>query len=368
METTKDGENLTEIKTIQLAVDSLIDKTEHLFWQKTAKENDCDDNQHLFSNRLIDFIKEPLKLFQFRRCSSNSFSGFINDEIFASKTTAFNDPYDNVPYVNQSVIEKSVSNFFTKENLEKIVNGDENRSHFLTRYADTTFTELIRNLDKKKIKQLSNDGVLSMDSFISDIANHFAGRIVAACFTPEIDNMLMWSHYADSHKGFALEYHHRFGGVTFQCDKRSECCKENTCICNIRFSPVVYRDKRYDASSNYEFLAAKFYWMKKLGKNGDYNKRLFEFDTLIKQAIVKLKEWEYENECRLFHTCVANDADQRKNYFKLPVVGIYYGEKIDPAHRNALGKIAKAKGIREYTMKHRIDYDNSKMEILPYGK
>src|SRR4051812_50000619 len=26
------------------------------------------------------------------------------------------------------------------------------------------------------------------------------------CFLPERDNLLMWSHYADSHKGYALEF------------------------------------------------------------------------------------------------------------------------------------------------------------------
>ena len=31
-----------------------------------------------------------------------------------------------------------------------------------------------------------------------------------ACFTTELNNILMWSHYADGHKGFCLEFDTNF--------------------------------------------------------------------------------------------------------------------------------------------------------------
>ena len=55
-----------------------------------------------------------------------------------------------------------------------------------------------------------------------------------ACFSESVESVLMWSHYANSHKGFALDYNFR---PTLEQP-----------IKNVGLFPVVYSKERFDIS------------------------------------------------------------------------------------------------------------------------
>ncbi|MEI8657260.1 DUF2971 domain-containing protein [Vibrio sp. Hal054] len=86
-------------------------------------------------------------------------------------------------------------------------------------------------------------------------------------FTEENDNLLMWSHYADQHKGIIIEFDHN---NPFFTKPKS----------GYGLQPVLYRKTRVD----------------KLGKS-----------SLIEPYFHKSKEWAYEQEHRLL-VCL-DDAD-----------------------------------------------------------
>jgi len=109
---------------------------------------------------------------------------------------------------------------------------------------------------------------------------------------PIEQDQLLWSHYADEHKGVRI-------GYSFT--------KEFFVNNNIIFSPIEYKD---DVEIN---------WMSPLLKitgalnDGEHEKKYYEIRPgtdvdLLKSIIVKSKNWEYENEIRL----IAFDKDNKK--------------------------------------------------------
>lgn len=64
-----------------------------------------------------------------------------------------------------------------------------------------------------------------------------------ACLSESIDSVIMWSHYAQNHEGFALEYDLRF---------LLEQGEMNCCIL-----PVIYDNNRFDANSFIQWYIAK---------------------------------------------------------------------------------------------------------------
>lgn len=63
------------------------------------------------------------------------------------------------------------------------------------------FKERIEETRKRVISQIE-----IYFPILSETSKRFSA---IACFSESIESVLMWSHYADSHKGFALEYDFR---------------------------------------------------------------------------------------------------------------------------------------------------------------
>lgn len=112
---------------------------------------------------------------------------------------------------------------------------------------------------------LGKDGHEQIDKFFQ-LANEKFDEYLYSCFTTEPDNNLMWSHYANSHKGFCLEW----DATKFKADK------------------IQYKDE-----------IASFYILDILKL--EYG---FAVETEIALKIwdalkTKLTEWKYENEYRV---------------------------------------------------------------------
>ena len=98
----------------------------------------------------------------------------------------------------------------------------------------------------------------------------------------------MWSHYADSHKGFVLEYDSK--NLNCQCDI---CDKKSTCNDRVLYNiyPIIYDNRRYNATSFVEY-----YLGLSLGLNAKMNDTMY----YTKAALYKSPQWQYEKEWRLF--------------------------------------------------------------------
>lgn len=130
------------------------------------------------------------------------------------------------------------------------------------------------------------------------------------CFSESIESMLMWTHYANEHKGFAIEY-----GT-----------HEKTSIA-LQLWPVFYREELFDISK--------------------YLKRIRSNLIPILPALHKALDWQYEKEWRLI--VPGNEFES----LTMPrPKAIYLGSNVNPCIEKELKEIAFERRINLYKMVH----------------
>jgi len=130
------------------------------------------------------------------------------------------------------------------------------------------------------------------------------------CFSESIESMLMWTHYANEHKGFALEYGSN--------DKASIA---------LQLWPVFYREKLFDISK----------YLKKVRSN---------LIPLL-PALHKAMDWKYEKEWRL----IVPGGECESIAMPRPKA-IYMGSNVCPKIEEDLTEIAYERKIKLYRMSH----------------
>lgn len=302
------------------------------------------------SHALVEMM--PDKLFRYRNCSEMSVEAFENDKVYALTADMFNDPYDMLLRFDIEAVKNMFNSLLSNESFY--------------RFKDVlgkgkTLPDIVKqNFDQENISQIKNI-VLSItndseiDSFVSNRRNEvmdmvdlyfpllatFVNKRTAtiSCFSETIKSVTMWSHYADYHKGFVLEY-----------DLRPILSNG---IPNVGIYPVIYDDKRYDGT---QYILWEF--LRMLGV------KLPNPDTLsyIKCALHKSSQWEYEKEWRLIDSNLRdNIISENKTWVSLKPTAIYYGTNISSDNKNRLHSIAQGKNLKEYNMY--IDYAFDKYEM-----
>lgn len=132
------------------------------------------------------------------------------------------------------------------------------------------------------------------------------------CLATDFKNRLMWSHYADSHRGFCIEYD--FSGTD-----------ENTL--SMTPFPVVYSEER-----------PLIPWKAAIDKTPENNAEATR--QLMLGLLTKDKAWEYENEWRIM---IKNGDDP---VAKMPPIScVYLGANIDTDDKAQIIEIATQRGI-----------------------
>ncbi len=139
-----------------------------------------------------------------------------------------------------------------------------------------------------------------------------------ACFATTPYSQLMWASYADSHKGFCVEY-------TVQPNT-----KEYEKIYYNLF-PVIYCKMRSDIT---QYIAENRDQM----PDEEYLWNLY-FHGALRKSI----DWAYQNEWRLLLPYGIKDKDYNVEFF--PITKVYLGNKMSAESRKEIISICKDKGI-----------------------
>ena len=197
-------------------------------------------------------------LYSLRRFNEYSLADLINNEITVSPSKNMNDPFDSI-----------INLWGTKELLKKTCK------------------------EHKHIKNLSK----SFDYF----------RIRSFCngnTTRALKNILMWSHYADNHRGYCIKY---------KLSKYFIKQENNDSFEHMFLKPIIYRKDKVDISE------------------------MTTINTDLAFA-TKHRSWKYENEVRL----IVYNPNKEDAFYGIPldkdscIEAIYFGCKCDPKTINTI--------------------------------
>lgn len=221
----------------------------------------------------------PAKIYRYMRFDDFWERNVFEGQVYLSEANNLNDPFDCLVYIDHKLY-----------------------TEFVFQKACKMFPKTNRTVLRRTVKESINEKV---DNYLYNMRK----EIRVACFTENNTSPLMWAHYADSHKGFCLEYDltklpegYRYGIL-----------------------PVVYSDERYDAT---ESVIA-------------HNKNLVENPFYFKSS-----HWEYEKEWRMvIPESIITDKEFYADFHD-GIAGIYLGLKSFEYHREKIDKI-----IERYSLK-----------------
>ncbi len=239
----------------------------------------------------------PQILYKYRSFDARSISMLANNQIYFASPLDFNDPFDCVAhehildtqaksiellaYLNPEIPPEAI----TQENTERLLNAINQHPEI----------NQIKATQEKSLKEfLENLGVLAL----------------SACN----DSILMWSHYANYHKGFCIGFKNNLG-------------LNDGCI-----TEVNYSDSRGNDFVPYYILSQS------IGEEETCN-------ALLKALVfTKYIDWKYEQEWRAIWN--------KGTVVYLPdcIDRIIFGLKMPLDERNALRCILKGKNVKFFEM------------------
>lgn len=131
----------------------------------------------------------PDSLFKFETINEYSLRNLKNARIYFNSPSAFNDPFD-------SSIQETV---FTLSNDDLV----EIHNHYVK--EEKVGGEIAKSYEKlpSGFREQVERG---MHKPLSDLESMYLNDLGCSCFTESNTEILMWSHYANGHKGMCLEF------------------------------------------------------------------------------------------------------------------------------------------------------------------
>lgn len=303
-------------------------------------------------------------------------------KVLLNKPSKFNDPFDCAFSSDEKDEKNSLNLLFNYSAIKMVFDLVNNEKLVLTKKQKTIF-DVIR-FEFKIIKKLLNinpyySKIPIINGFVNSIIKSkpelkidldqigetfkktihekigdIKDNTLISCFSKRNDSILMWSHYADSHRGVCLE---------FETPNQKE------------FAEVEYTNKRptikmYNLFSTY--IAHDF-----IGKPIEAEGFKYAKD-LIKPFFVKSTDWSYEEEIRCLFSTKTYKKDRisydGENYFVNvgKINKIFIGSKAKGPNVDEIIKLAEHRGIdvvfmkesdKEFKVVPNLNYVHKKSEI-----
>lgn len=289
-------------------------------------------------------------MFKYSPINSYSLQNLQSSQIYFNNPLDFNDPFDTfhpatVDELSNEVFATLFCKFykkrkFTKKNILKILDGtisnkefhkfcddhidyffefDERNEDFVYKSKENYLSEIQKNQEKylpgdigellTSTKNKIQNTIIK--SIIEARKNQFS-KVGVTCFSRNNSNLLMWSHYANSHKGICLE----FDSTLEPFSKSFEVIYDS----NI---PVIESDLLFQEEHSLESF-----------------RKLLSF---------KSKDWEHEEELRLLH----QEKNKKFVYPRFALKAIYFGLKTNQTDLEIVCSLVKTHNptIRFFKMK-----------------
>jgi hypothetical protein len=266
----------------------------------------------------LDNIPQPLykyRIWDSDSCPLNFGERMLTEnEVYLASPDQFNDPFDcSLPF-------KYNENDLTPENIYQKISQLTNHE-----FPNKTPTEVREICDERFLNHNLNDKDY-WKSFYKQFKEEVNNTFGILSLTSKKDNILMWSHYADSHKGFCVGFDKN---LLFE-----------SCISEAQIGRVIYNEEN------------------KFPEIG-----LFEDATqsVIKITMTKSNHWEYEDEYRIV-------KHAPRKIIKFPneaIIEIILGCKMSQIHKEKICEIAKLKFSKAQIFEAKMNLNTFILDIIP---
>jgi hypothetical protein len=245
-------------------------------------------------------VNIPSKLYKYQSCDEYALNNLKQKQLWFSKPEKFNDPFDcdinfNITDISDENIGKLFV-FFLESSPDTTAFNEKysKEGKFNTRFRDDVVTFAIAATNIVKARQWKKRGI--------------------ACFSENNDNILMWSHYANGHQGFCLEFDTNFAPFK-QIDKRT------------------LLQVNYPRSNSYPDLSLN-----------DIPHQLPLF--VETQLGTKSLFWSYEHEWRIF----ADEGNKAYTFEEGALIAVYLGSKMKNEDKTIIQTTLADSSIRIFQM------------------
>jgi len=188
------------------------------------------------SDKKIDMCLEykkqhlPRFIYKYRSCNKYAYNDLFNNFVHLSYPVAFNDPLDcsSVCTYEQGMLLKLLNEENNRKGKKhKEDDTDEFFSSINKHFWPDDYIEYVKNelLKGKPYKPILVNRIQEMGAFskweaqnyykkfkrdldlqVLKLGNGYKNKMLLCSFAATVKNNLMWSHYANSHTGFCMEY------------------------------------------------------------------------------------------------------------------------------------------------------------------
>lgn len=283
----------------------------------------------------------------------------------------YNDPFDSAIDIRQKDIDKSlgiITEYYVAQEFLKLLNNKDIKvkkhvriimdidifllklylnTNRKNKYYDSIpmmrcIAKLIIKIYKKHNVDEFNNTFKSQSELLFETIKEFRNKALISCFSKRNDSILMWSHYANDHKGVCIEYTRpkkEFLDVQY---------RKNICLFDLEY---ITRKYLGHLLSNEKIDMGNKYFIKRI----------------IRPFTIKSRDWKYEEEVRCVFTKESKDVYLNENHylFKMPSLPtkIFIGCKVDKkseAYRTLI-KEASNKEIKIIEM----EASETKFAVIP---
>lgn len=223
---------------------------------------------------------EAKYFFKYMSINQYLYESISNQTLWFSSYLKFNDPFEAKKPIAHGSDEATIENFLRMS----IDNNGINESN---------------NYVLKKIAEWKENPMIVEKEIKSDIERQFC-NLGICCFSEIKDDILMWSHYANGHKGVCLEF-----------DISNELLFKDT------YNPNnIYPYKiNYPVDNTFQKL---------------FDPSILPEESLLGYLVTKSNRWQYEQELRIFGQC----GTRKFNHNCLSA--IYFGTSVDKDQKKAI--------------------------------
>lgn len=298
-------------------------------WKKEFREylETCDEN--ILNIEKAQNLKNkniPSKLYKYRPVNGFSINNLENDTVWLNSPSDYNDPYE----FYEDIDFKALSTHINKKHFDKLVEMVTNKIQISQEIIDQAKLsdnpiELIGRglMEQGGFEDLKIDKIFNFITeytaknnqiLISEKIEFIQESMKVSSFCENYNEFLMWSHYADSHRGFCIEYNL---DLWAKADIRRR----------ILF-PIIYQEEVYKSTAHLLKSIDDLEW------NNLYP---------LLSGSTKSNKWDYEKEWRFIINI--GPSFLKQNYRMNCQSRVFLGYKISQTNREKIIEICKSQNL-----------------------